>query len=67
MKDLKSNMDKLDADKLKTGPADLKKLSENDTAKKHKLVLKVTGVEAKVFNLTWFININHSSMLISKI
>ena len=52
MKDLKSNMDKLDADKLKTGPADLKKRSENDAAKKHKLVLKVTGVEAKVINLT---------------
>ena len=47
---LKTEVDKIDADKLKTAPTDLAKLTnaiENDVVKKTDYNIKVTSIEAK--------------------
>ena len=52
---LKTEVDKIDVDKLKTTPADLAKLSnaiENDVVKKTDYSTKVTSVEAQIAGLT---------------
>ena len=52
---LKSEVDKIDADKLKTTPADLAKLTnaiENDVVKKTDYNIKVTSIEAQIAGLT---------------
>ena len=52
---LKSEVDKIDVDKLKTTPADLAKLSDvvkNDVAKKTDYSTKVTSIEAQIAGLT---------------
>ena len=52
---LKSEVDKIDADKLKTTPADLAKLTnaiENDVVKKTDYNTKVTSIEAQIAGLT---------------
>ena len=52
---LKTEVDKLDTDKLKTTPIDLSKLSnvvENDVVKKTDYNAKVTGIEAQITGLT---------------
>ena len=52
---LKTEVDKIDADKLKTTPADLAKLTnaiENDVVKKIDYNAKVTSVEAQIAGLT---------------
>ena len=52
---LKSEVDKIDADKLKTTPADLAKLTnsvEHDVVTKHYYNAKVTGIEAQIAGLT---------------
>ena len=52
---LKSDVDKIDADKLKTTPVDLAKLTnaiENDVVKKTDYNTKVTSVEAQIAGLT---------------
>ena len=51
---LKTEVDKIDVDKLKTTPADLAKLSnaiENDVVKKTDYSTKVTSVEAQIAGL----------------
>ena len=48
---LKTEVDKIDADKLKTTPADLAKLTnaiEHDVVKKTDYNTKITGIEAKI-------------------
>ena len=48
---LKTEVDKIDADKLKTIPADLAKLTnaiEHDVVKKTDYNTKITGIEAKI-------------------
>ena len=52
---LKSEVDKIDIDKLKTTPADLAKLSnvvKNDVVKKTDYSIKVTSIEAQIAGLT---------------
>ena len=52
---LKTEVDKIDADKLKTTPADLAKLTnaiENDAVKKTDYNAKVTSIEAQIAGLT---------------
>ena len=52
---LKTEVDKIDADKLKTGPTDLAKLTnaiENDVVKKTDYNTKVTSIEAQIAGLT---------------
>ena len=52
---LKTEVDKIDADKLKTTPADLTKLTnaiENDVVKKTDYNAKVTSIEAQIAGLT---------------
>ena len=52
---LKTEVDKIDADKLKTAPTDLAKLTnaiENDVVKKTDYNTKVTSIEAQVAGLT---------------
>ena len=52
---LKSEVDKIDEDKLKTTPADLAKLSnvvKNDAVKKIDYSTKVTSIEAQIAGLT---------------
>ena len=52
---LKSEVDKIDVDKLKTTPADLAKLSnvvKNDVVKKTDYSTKVTSTEAQIAGLT---------------
>ena len=52
---LKTEVDKIDADKLKTAPADLAKLTnaiENDVVKKTDYNIKVTSIEAQIAGLT---------------
>ena len=52
---LKTEVDKIDADKLKTAPADLPKLTntiENDVVKKTDYSTKVTSIEAQIAGLT---------------
>ena len=52
---LKTEVDKLDTDKLKTTPVDLSKLSnvvENDVVKKTDYNAKVTSIEAQITGLT---------------
>ena len=52
---LKSEVDKIDTDKLKTVPANLAKLSnvvKNDVIKKTDYNIKVTGIETKIAGLT---------------
>ena len=52
---LKTEVDKIDADKLKTTPADLAKLTsavEHDVVKKTDYNTKVTSIEAKMAGLT---------------
>ena len=52
---LKSEVDKIDTDKLKTTPADLAKLTnaiENDVVKKTDYNTKVTSIEAQIAGLT---------------
>ena len=52
---LKTEVDKIDTDKLKTAPADLAKLTnaiENDVAKKTDYNTKVTSIEAQIAGLT---------------
>ena len=51
---LKTEVDKIDADKLKTTPADLTKLTnaiENDVVKKTDYNAKVTSIEAQIAGL----------------
>ena len=52
---LKTEVDKIDADKLKTTPTDLAKLTnaiENDVVKKTDYNTKVTSIEAQIAGLT---------------
>ena len=52
---LKTEVDKTDADKLKTAPADLAKITnaiENDVVKKTNYNAKVTSIEAQIAGLT---------------
>ena len=52
---LKTEVDKIDRDKLKTTPADLAKLSnvvENEVVKKTDYNTKVTSIEAQIAGLT---------------
>ena len=52
---LKTEVDKIDADRLKTAPTDLAKLTnaiENDAVKKTDYNAKVTGIEAQIAGLT---------------
>ena len=52
---LKTEVDKIDADKLKTAPTDLAKLTnaiENDVVKKTDYNTKVTNIEAQIAGLT---------------
>ena len=52
---LKTEVDKIDVDKLKTTPADLAKLSnvvKNDVVKKTDYSTKVTSIEAQIAELT---------------
>ena len=52
---LKSEVDKIDVDKLKTTPADLAKLTnaiENDVVKKTDYNTKVTSIEAQIAEFT---------------
>ena len=52
---LKTEVDKIDIDKLKTAPADLTKLTnaiENDVVKKTEYNAKVTSMEAQIAGLT---------------
>ena len=52
---LKTEVDKIDTDKLKTGPTDLAKLTnaiENDVVKKTDYNTKVTSIEAQIAGLT---------------
>ena len=52
---LKTEVDKIDADKLKTTPADLTKLTnaiENDVVKKTDYSTKITSIEAQIAGLT---------------
>ena len=52
---LKTEVDKIDTDKLKTTPADLAKLTnaiENDVVKKTDYNKKVTSIEAQIVGLT---------------
>ena len=52
---LKTEVDKIDADKLKTAPTDLSKLTnaiENDVVKKTDYNTKVTSIEAQIAGLT---------------
>ena len=52
---LKTEVDKIDADKLRTAPADLAKLTnaaEHDIVKKTDYNTKVTSIEAKIAGLT---------------
>ena len=52
---LKTEVDKIDADKLKTTPTDLAKLTnaiENDAVKKTNYNTKVTSIEAQIAGLT---------------
>ena len=52
---LKTEVDKIDADKLKTGPTDLAKLTnaiENDVVKKADYNTKVTSIAAQIAGLT---------------
>ena len=52
---LKTEIDKIDTDKLKTVPADLAKLSnivKNDAVKKTDYSTKVTSIEAQIAGLT---------------
>ena len=52
---LKTEVDKIDTDKLKTTPADLAKLTnaiENDVVKKTDYNTKVTSIEAQIVGLT---------------
>ena len=52
---LKAEVDKIDADKLKTTPADLAKITnaiENDVVKKTDYNVKVTSIEAQIAGLT---------------
>ena len=52
---LKTEVDKIDADKLKTAPTDLAKLTnaiENDIVKKTDYNTKVTSIEAQIAGLT---------------
>ena len=52
---LKTEVDKIDTDKLKTTPADLAKLTnviENDVVKKTDYNAKVTSIEAQITGLT---------------
>ena len=52
---LKTEVDKIDIDKLKTAPADLAKLTnaiENDVVKKTDYNTKVTSIEAQIAGLT---------------
>ena len=52
---LKTEVDKIDTDKLKTTPADLAKLTnaiENDVVKKNDYNAKVTSIEAQIAGLT---------------
>ena len=52
---LKAEVDKIDADKLKTTPADLPKLTnaiEHDVVKKTDYNTKVTSIEAQIAGLT---------------
>ena len=52
---LKTEVDKIDTDKLKTAPADLAKLTnaiENDVVKETDYNTKVTSIEAQIAGLT---------------
>ena len=52
---LKSEVDKIDVDKLKTAPVDLAKLTnaiENDVVKKTDYNTKVTSIDAQIAGLT---------------
>ena len=52
---LKSEVDKMDVDKLKTTPTDLDRLSnlvKNDVVKKTDYNTKVTSIEAQIAGLT---------------
>ena len=52
---LKTKVDKIDTDKLKTAPSDLAKLTnaiENDVVKKTDYDTKVTSIEAQIAGLT---------------
>ena len=52
---LKTEVDKIDTDKLKTAPTDLAKLTnaiENDVVKKTDYSTKITSIEAQIAGLT---------------
>ena len=57
---LKTEVDKIDADKLKTVPVDLAKLTnaiEHDVVKKTDYNTKVTSIEAQIAGLTIFLKV----------
>ena len=52
---LKTEVDKIDSDKLKTAPTDLAKLTnaiENDVVKKTDYNTKITSIEAKIIEIS---------------
>ena len=49
---LKTEVDKIDTDKLKTAPTDLKNAIENDVVKKTDYNTKVTSIEAQIAGIT---------------
>ena len=52
---LKTEVDKINTDKLETAPTDLAKLTnaiENDVVKKNDYSTKITGIEAQIAGLT---------------
>ena len=49
---LKTEVDKINTDKLKTTPTDLAKLTTNDVVKKTDYNTKVTSIEAQIVGLT---------------
>ena len=49
---LKTEVDKINTDKLKTAPTDLAKLTTNDVVKKTDYNTKVTSIEAQIVGLT---------------
>ena len=63
---LKTEVDKIDTDKLKTTPADLAKLTnaiENDVVKKTDYNTKVTSIEAQIAGLTTVDNLSDITRL----
>ena len=66
---LKTEVDKIDTDKLKTAPTDLAKLTnaiENDLVKKTDYNTKVTSIETQIAGLTKNTSDNLAIMMIMK-